>query len=295
MIVPWRVGSRVLPCGARPLVMGVVNVTPDSFYAGSRHADPGAAAAVALRLVAEGADIIDIGGESSRPPVYGEARVVPAAVERQRVEPVVRAVRQQSSVAISVDTTKAEVAQAALDAGAEIVNDISACRADPAMAAAVARAGAAVILMHMRGTPQTMQQDTHYEDLLGEVEAFLRDRIAHSLAAGIPQECIAVDPGLGFGKSVAGNLALLAGLERFGGLGRPVVVGASRKSFIWKTLETGPEEALAGSLAAAVISVLHGAHVLRVHDVAATRHAVRFADAVQRCALAAAGGGGEGT
>ena len=278
----WLVRGRSLDCADGPVIMGIVNVTPDSFYDGGRYPDSAAAVDQALRLIDEGAGIVDIGGESSRPPMYGQSAAVPADVECDRVIPVIEALRRQCSVAISVDTTKAAVAVQALDEGADIVNDISALTADPEMLPLVARSGAGVVLMHMRGTPRTMQQNTHYDDLMGEVTSYLAGRLAACVDAGVDADCVALDPGIGFGKSVAGNLELIAGLRRLGELGQPLLVGASRKSFIWKTLGESPAEGLEGSLAVAVISVLHGAQILRVHDVGPTKRAARMAAAVMR-------------
>ena len=275
----WSLGGRVLDFGDRVQIMGILNATPDSFYDGGRFLEPQVAISRGLAMVAEGASIIDVGGESSRPPMYGEAEHVSAAEECRRVVPVVEGLRRQSDAFISVDTVKAEVAALALDAGADIINDISALRHDPAMAGVMARTGAPVVLMHRRGSAATMQQDTYYPDLLGEVHGFLAARVEAARAEGI--ERIAVDPGLGFGKSREGNLALLGALERFADLGCPLVVGASRKSFIWKTLGLTAEESLAGSLAAAVCAVGAGARILRVHDVAATLRAVRLIEAVR--------------
>ena len=275
----WSLGGRVLDFGDRVQIMGILNATPDSFYDGGRFLEPQVAISRGLAMVAEGASIIDVGGESSRPPMYGEAEHVSAAEECRRVVPVVEGLRRQSDAFISVDTVKAEVAAQALDAGADIINDISALRHDSAMAGVVARTGAPVVLMHRRGSAATMQQDTYYRDLLGEVHGFLAARVEAARAEGI--ERIAVDPGLGFGKSREGNLALLGALERFADLGCPLVVGASRKSFIWKTLGLTAEESLAGSLAAAVYAVGAGARILRVHDVAATLRAVRLIEAVR--------------
>ena len=276
----WQLGDRAIDFGARVQIMGILNVTPDSFFDGGRY--PGREAAVerALNMVEEGADVIDIGGESSRPPVYGEARGVPAAAECDRVVPVVEELRRRHGVPISVDTTKAEVARQALDAGADIINDVSALRDDPAMVDVAAGSGAPVVLMHRRGTPATMQQDTHYDDLLGELHDFLAERIAAARAGGVAPERIAVDPGIGFGKSVAGNLEIIRRLDRLVDLSCPVLVGASRKSFIWKWLGLTAAESLEGSLAAAVLSVAGGAHMLRVHDVAETARAVRLAEAI---------------
>ena len=275
----WSLGGRVLDFGDRVQIMGILNATPDSFYDGGRYLEPQVAISRGLAMVAEGASIIDVGGESSRPPMYGEAEHVSAAEECRRVVPVVEGLRRQSDAFISVDTVKAEVAAQALDAGADIINEISALRHDSAMAGVVARTGAPVVLMHRRGSAATMQQDTYYRDLLGEVHGFLAARVEAARAEGI--ERIAVDPGLGFGKSREGNLALLGALERFADLGCPLLVGASRKSFIWKTLGLTAEESLAGSLAAAVYAVGAGARILRVHDVAATLRAVRLIEAVR--------------
>ena len=275
----WSLGGRVLDFGDRVQIMGILNATPDSFYDGGRYLEPQVAISRGLAMAAEGASIIDVGGESSRPPMYGEAEHVSAAEECRRVVPVVEGLRRQSDAVISVDTVKAEVAAQALDAGADIINDISALCHDSAMAGVVARTGAPVVLMHRRGSAATMQQDTYYRDLLGEVHGFLAARVEAARAEGI--ERIAVDPGLGFGKSREGNLALLGALERFADLGCPLVVGASRKSFIWKTLGLTAEESLAGSLAAAVYAVGAGARILRVHDVAATLSAVRLIEAVR--------------
>lgn len=275
----WSLGGRVLDFGDRVQIMGILNATPDSFYDGGRYLEPQVAISRGLAMAAEGASIIDVGGESSRPPMYGEAEHVSAAEECRRVVPVVEGLRRQSDAFISIDTVKAEVAAQALDAGADIINDISALRHDSAMAGVVARTGAPVVLMHRRGSAATMQQDTYYRDLLGEVHGFLAARVEAARAEGI--ERIAVDPGLGFGKSREGNLALLGALERFADLGCPLLVGASRKSFIWKTLGLTAEESLAGSLAAAVYAVGAGARILRVHDVAATLRAVRLIEAVR--------------
>ena len=275
----WSLGGRVLDFGDRVQIMGILNATPDSFYDGGRFLEPQVAISRGLAMAAEGASIIDVGGESSRPPMYGEAEHVSAAEECRRVVPVVEGLRRQSDAFISIDTVKAEVAAQALDAGADIINDISALRHDSAMAGVVARTGAPVVLMHRRGSAATMQQDTYYRDLLGEVHGFLAARVEAARAEGI--ERIAVDPGLGFGKSREGNLALLGALERFADLGCPLVVGASRKSFIWKTLGLTAKESLAASLAAAVYAVGAGARILRVHDVAATLRAVRLIEAVR--------------
>ena len=276
----WNLGGRVLDFSGQVQLMGILNVTPDSFYDGGRFFDPEFAIEHSLRLVEEGAAIVDIGGESSRPPMYGTAKEVSVAEECRRVVSVVDGLRRQSDVFISIDTVKAEVARRALLAGADMINDISALRQDPAMAEVAAEMKAPVVLMHRRGTASTMQQDTHYDDLLGEVYGFLEEQVRVARSRGI--EHVAVDPGLGFGKSREGSLALLGQLNRFSGLGCPLVVGISRKSFIWMTLGLSVEESLEGSLAAAVLAVGDmDAQVLRVHDVAETLRAVRLVEAVR--------------
>ena len=276
----WSLRGRTLDFADRVHIMGILNATPDSFYDGGRYFDAGAAVERGLQLVAEGAAIIDIGGESSRPPMYGVAVELSADEECHRVLAVIEGLRRQSDVFISIDTVKAEVAKRALAAGADIINDISALHQDPAMADVAAENGAPVVLMHRRGTTATMQQQTHYDDLLGEVCGFLAERVRFAQVCGIDR--VAVDPGLGFGKSREGNLALLGNLHQFLALQCPLLVGASRKSFIWKTLGIAVEESLPGSLAAATVAVAAGAHVLRVHDVAETVQAVRLAEAVRQ-------------
>ena len=262
--------------------MGIVNVTPDSFSDGGRLAGPSAAVEHALRLAGAGADILDIGGESTRP----GALAVDADEEMRRVLPVIEALAGRIAAAISVDTTKAVVARAALRAGAHIVNDVSAGTQDPDMVAAVRQEGAGIVLMHMRGNPRTMQADPRYADVVADVREYLARRIEDLARAGVPAEAMAVDPGIGFGKTTAHNLALLAGLGAFVTIGRPVVVGHSRKRFIGDLTGRPVDERLAGSLAAAAAAVLKGANVLRVHDVAPTRDAARVA-----AAIAAAGAG----
>jgi dihydropteroate synthase len=264
--------------------MGIVNVTPDSFSDGGRYLSPDDAVDHGRRLVDEGADLIDVGGESTRPPAYGPADPVDAPEEIRRIVPVVERLAAGVSVPISVDTRKASVARAALAAGASIVNDVTALRYDPEMGPAAAAAGAAVILMHMRGTdPATMQDDLAYDDLFGEIAGALSAAAAAAVACGIPDSRIAVDPGLGFGKTPAQNLRLLARLAFLRRPGRPVAVGASRKGFVARYSElppgTPPAERLAGSLACAEAAAGQGAAILRVHDVAPT---VRFLAALRR-------------
>lgn len=256
--------------------MGVVNVTPDSFFNGGLYFEPARAIERALALAAEGADIIDIGGESSRP----GSSPIPAKEEKKRILPVVEVLKQKNDVLISVDTTKADVAEAALAAGADIINDISAGRFDPRMLPVAARSGAGLILMHMKGTPRTMQIAPHYEDLLGEVKAFLKERLEAAEACGVPRESILLDPGIGFGKKLEHNLVLLNNLGVLADLERPLLVGISRKSFIGKILKLEAPDRLEGTIAAAVVSILHGASLLRVHDLQAVKRAVAVAEAI---------------
>ncbi len=261
----------------RPAVVGIVNVTPDSFSDGGAHADPGSAAEFARRLVAEGADALDVGGESTRP----GAAAVPEDVERARVVPTIAAIRAAGiALPVSVDTRKASVADAALSAGATAVNDVSAGTADPAMLATAARHGAGMVLMHMRGEPATMQRDPRYADVLAEVTAWLVARAEAAAAAGVPRERIVIDPGLGFGKTAAHNEALLAGLSALVATGWPVLVGASRKSFLGAITGRPPSERLAGSLACAARAFHAGAAAVRVHDVAATADLLRTLERV---------------
>jgi dihydropteroate synthase len=268
--------DRALDLGA-PVVMGVLNVTADSFSDGGRFEDPDEALAQARRMIAQGASIIDIGGESTRP----GAMPVDLAEELGRVIPVVQALRRESPVFISVDTSKPEVMLAAVEAGADIINDVRALR-EPGALAAAAASGAGVCLMHMKGEPRTMQDAPRYEDLLGEVEAFLAERIAAGEAVGIPRARMAIDPGFGFGKRIADNLALLKHLGRFTRLGVPLAVGLSRKSMLAKLTGRAVDERTAGSVALAGIAVLNGARIVRAHDVAATLDAVRVAAAVSQ-------------
>jgi len=256
--------------------VGVVNVTPDSFFDGGLYFEPARAIERALALAAEGADIIDIGGESSRP----GSSPISAKEEKSRILPVVEVLKQKNGILVSVDTTKAEVAEAALAAGADIINDISAGRFDPRMLPLAAESGAALILMHMKGTPRTMQVAPHYDDLLGEVKAFLRERLEAAESCGVPRENLLLDPGIGFGKKLEHNLALLNNLGALADLERPLVVGISRKSFIGKILKLEAPERLEGTIAAAVVSLLRGASLLRVHDLQAVKRAIAVAEAI---------------
>lgn len=257
--------------------MGIVNVTPDSFYDGGRFADPARAVEHGLALAEEGADILDVGGESSRP----GSDPVSAAEERRRVVPVIAALRKRAAALISIDTTKLEVAEAALDAGADIINDISASDLDPRVLVLAAARGAGLALMHMKGTPKTMQEAPRYDDAVGEVRAFLAGRLAAARAVGVAAESIVLDPGIGFGKRLEDNLVLLNHLETLAALGRPVLAGVSRKAFIGRLLDAAPaDDRLEGTIAASVVAVVRGAHILRVHDVKAVGRAARVADAI---------------
>ena len=266
-----------LDCARRTVIMGILNVTPDSFYDGGRRSEPTRAIADGVEMVQSGAEVLDVGGESTRP----GARPVDEAEELDRVLPVIRGLRREVAVPISIDTYKAGVARAALDAGADIVNDISALRFDPALVSLVAAEEVPVILMHMQGKPQTMQSEPRYNDVVREVRDFLAAQLYEAMDAGISAERIILDPGIGFGKTLEHNLQLLRGLPTLAALGQPLLVGASRKAFIGKILDLDPDHRLEGSLAAAVAAVLGGANLLRVHDVAETCRAARMADAIR--------------
>jgi dihydropteroate synthase len=274
-VVPLPDGRR-LELGPSTRVMGILNVTPDSFSDGGQFDDPEVAFRHAIRMIEDGADVVDVGGESTRP----GAGSVDIDEETRRVVPVIDRIRRETEAIVSVDTVKPEVAVAALEAGADIVNDVTGLR-DPRMASAAAAAGAPVVVMHMRGTPRTMQADTHYDDLMGEIAGFLRETVEKAVEAGISGDKILLDPGIGFGKSRAGNLEILRRLPSLGDLGKPLLVGASRKSFIGKTLDLPVTDRLDGSLAVGALVAWMGAHVVRVHDVAETVRAVRMIDAIR--------------
>ncbi len=262
----------------RALIMGIVNVTPDSFADGGRYLDPAAAVRQARTLAAEGADLLDVGAESTRPGSPG----VSAAEERARLLPVLERLLDDPPCPVSVDTSKPDVAEAVLALGAHMVNDVTALAGGPELAAVCAAHGAALAVMHMQGTPRTMQVDPRYDDLLGEVRAGLAVAVRTAEAAGVAPDSICVDPGIGFGKTVAHNLTLLKRLDAFRPLGKPILVGPSRKSFIGALLDqVPPAERLEGTLAACVMAVSAGAHIVRVHDVAAVRRAVRVAEAIR--------------
>jgi dihydropteroate synthase len=260
-----------------PVIMGVVNVTPDSFSDGGLFLDADAAIEHGRRLAAEGAAILDIGGESTRP----GADPVPADEELRRVLPVVErlAAGDGTGARLSIDTTKSAVARAAIAAGATMVNDVSAFRFDPELAGVVAETGAGCCLMHMLGEPRTMQEDPRYDDVVSEVKSFLEDRLAFAVAEGVEEERVWLDPGIGFGKTVAHNLELLRRLDEIVAIGRPVVVGTSRKSFLGKITGREPQDRVAATVATNVMALERGASVFRVHDVRETADALKVATA----------------
>jgi dihydropteroate synthase len=274
-VIPTAHG--VIQMQHRTAVMGILNVTPDSFYDGGRRVESDQAISDGLAMVEAGADIIDVGGESSRP----GASPVSLDDELRRVLPVIRGIRRATDLPISIDTTKAQVARAALAEGADIVNDISALRFDADMVKLVAEKNVPVVLMHMKGTPRTMQLEVRYSDVVAEVREFLAKQIGFAAEQGVKREKIIIDPGIGFGKTLEHNLALLRGLSTLAGLGQPLLFGASRKAFIGRILDVAPDERLEGSLAAAVAAVLAGANMIRAHDVKETCRAVRIADAIR--------------
>ncbi len=272
----WTVRDFVFKFPRPMVVMGVVNTTPDSFSDGGHFLDTDMATEHGLRLADEGAEIIDIGGESTRP----GSEPVSATEELRRVVPVIERLAKRCGVVISIDTQKPAVARAALDAGASIVNDIAANRESPEMWQVVAEAKAGYICMHMQGTPQTMQAEPHYDDVLREVGDFFSERLAKLAEQGVSGEQVALDPGIGFGKELKHNIKLLSGIHELIMSGRPLLIGASRKSFIGKLLGTPSNERLPASLACAACAAAKGAHVVRVHDVAETVQAVRMTEAL---------------
>lgn len=275
---PWRIRGGSLSLGPRPLVMGIVNVTPDSFSDGGRFFSADAAIAHGLELVRQGADLLDIGGESTRP----GAQPVSQEEELGRVMPVVQALARKTDVPLSIDTSKAEVARLGLGCGAHIINDVTALTGDPAMAEIAREYGAGVILMHMQGNPATMQLDPRYDDVVNEVYQYLRERIEVLTGQGIHPDQIAIDPGIGFGKKHLHNMALLARLDLFQGLGRPLCLGVSRKGTIDKIVNRPVTERLFGSVAIACHAAMKGAaQIIRVHDVQATADALRVIEALR--------------
>lgn len=271
----WDLGTRRLTFGRRPSVMGIVNVTPDSFSDGGRHLDPTAAVDTALRMEDDGAAIVDIGGESTRP--YSDP--VAADEEIARVLPVIERLRGRLAIPISIDTGKAAVAAAAIAAGAEIINDVTGLDGDPEMAAVARSHRVGVCVMHMRGTPQTMQDDPKYDDIVREIADYLLARREDCLAKGIPHERICLDPGIGFGKTHAHNLQLLRSVGRFVRLGSPILIGHSRKGFIAHVLGDKQADRTAGTLGVSLAVARQGAHLLRVHDVRETVDGLKLFEA----------------
>jgi dihydropteroate synthase len=271
----WRCRERTLDLSRRVHVMGVLNVTPDSFSDGGLHLAPAAAIERGRTMVAEGADLLDVGAESTRP----GAEPVPPAIQLERLLPVIGPLARELAVPISVDTASAEVAARAIEAGAVIVNDVTGLR-DPAMAGRVADSGAGLVLMHLRGTPATMQDDPRYEDVARDVVAWLEVRLRAARRAGIREEQIVLDPGIGFGKTAEHNFELIARLEELAALGRPLLVGLSRKSFLGRSPGLPVDQRLEGGLAAAAVAVFLGARIVRTHDVEPTVRAVRIAEAL---------------
>lgn len=269
-----------LKFGAKVLVMGILNVTPDSFSDGGRFLAEQAVAEHIDTMVADGADIIDVGGESTRP----FAEPVSIEAELARVLPAIRLIRQRSSLPISIDTTKAEVARRALAEGADVINDISALRFDAAMVSLVRETEVPVIIMHMQGTPSDMQVDPHYDDVVAEIKDFFRERLAWAAEHGISRERFIIDPGIGFGKTVDHNLSILKRAAEFTELGCPLLIGHSRKSFIGKLLNTEVDERDVATAAVSALCVQNGVSILRVHDVGKTVQAVRLAEAINGAA-----------
>jgi dihydropteroate synthase len=275
----WQLGNQTLHLGRRPLVMGIVNVTPDSFSDGGLYTGTESAVAHGLTLIEQGADLLDIGGESSRP----GAAAVPLEEELRRTLPVVKLLAARCSVPLSIDTYKAETARACLAAGARIINDITGLTGDPAMPAVLQAASAGVIVMHMQGTPATMQLDPHYDDVVADIAQFFEERLQDLTSLGIAREQVVLDPGVGFGKTVDHNLEILARMDEFQRLGRPLCLGVSRKGFMGRLLNRPVGERLAGSLAAVLFALGRGAtQIVRVHDVAETRDALTVFEAIQR-------------
>jgi len=271
-----RIRGEKISFGAEPWLMGILNVTPDSFSDGGNFFAPEAAVERALELIEQGAKIIDIGGESTRP----GSKEIPSKEELKRIIPVVRKLRRQTSTYISIDTRKSQVARAALEEGADLINDISALRHDPEMAQVVASYQVPVVLMHMLGEPETMQASPHYNNLLFDVKYFFLTRMREASRAGIQEDSLILDPGIGFGKTVEDNLKIINNLNYYHGLKRPILIGPSRKSFIGKILGVGPENRLEGTIAAVIMSYLRGAIIFRVHDVKEVKRALQVAESI---------------
>ncbi len=267
-----------IPCSPRVLVMGILNVTPDSFSDGGRFLDPQRALAHFERMVDEGADLIDVGAESTRP----GSQAIDEREELRRLRPVLEILGKRATVPWSVDTAKAGVAERAIDWGAVLINDVSALENDSRMGSLIARTGAGLVLMHKRGTPQTMQQYCHYDDVVEDVKQYLARRLSHAEAIGIAREQMLIDPGIGFAKNAQQNLSLLKGLDSFRCVGRPVLVGVSNKSFIGSATDRPVKSRIMGTAAAVAAAVLGGVSVVRVHDVGLIRDVVRMSEAIAR-------------
>ena len=272
-----RCRKRTLTLGKRTLLMGGLNVTPDSFSDGGLFFDKNKAISHGLRMVEEGADIIDIGGESTKP----GSKPIELEEELRRVMPVIESIAKEVDIIISIDTYKSAVAQRAIEAGAEIVNDISGLHFDPDLAKVAAKGNIPLILMHIRGTPETMQKNVHYDSIFSEILQYLKDSIQRAESAGLDPRQIIIDPGIGFGKTVKDNLLIIKNLHEFRILGKPILLGTSRKSFIGKILNTEVEDRLEGTLSSIAIGVLNGAHIIRSHDVHQAKKAITVADAIR--------------
>lgn len=272
-----RCRKKTFLLGEKTLLMGVLNVTPDSFSDGGLFFDPSRAIEHGLKMAEEGADLIDIGGESTRP----GSKPLEAEEELRRVIPVIESLSKRINVPISIDTYKSKVAQAAIDAGAEMINDISGLHFDPELAKVASKEDVPLVLMHIRGTPETMQKEIHYESLFSEILRYLREGIERAESSGVDPEKIIIDPGIGFGKTLEHNLLLIKNLSEFRILGKPILLGTSRKSFIGKILNAEPRDRLEGTLASTIVGILHGAHIVRCHDVAQAKKAIAVADAIR--------------
>ena len=272
-----RLKGYVVPAGGHTCIMGVLNVTPDSFSDGGDYLDPVCAVERAVRMVEEGADIIDVGGESSRP----GSRPVPADEEARRVIPIIKALREKVDVPLSIDTRKSEVARRALDEGVSVVNDITALRGDPAMAGTIAAFDAGVVLMHMKGDPRTMQEKPSYNDLMEEIFSYLEGSISIATEAGIDPEKIIIDPGIGFGKTLEHDLTILRDLKKLQRLDKPILVGTSRKSFIGSLTGKGARDRAFGTAASFSVAIMNGADIIRVHDVDQMRDVMCVASAIR--------------
>jgi len=275
-VTAWKCRDVTLDINPRTLIMGILNVTPDSFSDGGRFVTLDRAIERALQMQEEGADIIDIGGESTRP----GAQSVSVAEEQDRILPVIEKLMPKLTIPISIDTTKASVAEAALARGARIINDISGCRFDPQMPEIAARYKAGLVLMHIKGEPRTMQDQPHYENVMNEIKTYLEKSMDIAFRAGVRRQQIVIDPGIGFGKRLQDNFQILRELRILTKLGVPILVGPSRKSMIGKVLDAPPEERLEGTLAAVSAAILNGAAIIRVHDVRANVRAAKIADAI---------------